>query len=181
MPMRSARRKHHTGSERAEESAEIARRAEAGALLDRRLRDSRAPPPERGARALDDAGRRLASSFMRDLAAIYGVDAWSLASFRRAYVEGALASWKPGTTARMREERLRVESPGCPLEAEAARDPAACRACQVFHAHAAQIALECDFKGVTFHALATEGAPACLFSFEVTPEAAQRERLDELL
>ncbi|MFA5862108.1 MAG: hypothetical protein WDA16_10480, partial [Candidatus Thermoplasmatota archaeon] len=118
---------------------------------------------------------------MSRLAEIYDIASWDFPTFRRAYVEGALAGWKPGTVFTEWGVGVRVTSPGCPLLEEAARDFRACRTCQLLHDRCARLALGRDIRSVAFLRLATLGAPACVIDFRFEAGMMLRRRIHALV
>jgi hypothetical protein len=107
---------------------------------------------------------QLAPAFLDRLAALYAIRDWDRARFRRAYIDGALASWRPGSVVREEDGALRVESPVCPLRERAARDPRVCRMCRLFHEVVARTSMPGQVRGVTFEALATRGDDNCVMT-----------------
>lgn len=127
------------------------------------------------------AADALAPRLLSKLAEIYDVTSWDLPTFRRAYVDGALAGWKPGTNSVERGTGLHVISPGCPLLQDAAQDFRACRMCQLLHDRCARLALGGDVRSVALPRLATLGAPACVIDFRLDPQLMLRRRVQALV
>lgn len=162
------------------DDVELRRRA--GQLLDRTLQSLHLPPVEGAEEAVRAAARDVAPAFVSALAALYGLSGpTDLASFRRAYVEGALAGWKPGTSSRCTRAGLRVDSPGCPLLSAIAQEPRLCEACQRLHEETARLMIPEEFRRVAFHRLAVQGDPSCAFTFVLDAEAGLLRRARELI
>lgn len=128
------------------------------------------PGEPSGAAALDvadlDAPRVMAA-----LGRLYGVGQWDYDLFKELYVKGALATWKPGTVVTEDERVLRVESPGCPILADVARDPRVCQACQLLHEGAARIAMTDAVESVAFERLVPRGDDSCVMVVRRSPPA----------
>lgn len=143
--------------------------AEAAALLQAYFDSGPLPAPVPGApvrlvtvvQALRDAPA-LAAELQR----IYGLERWDGAAFRRWFLEGALAAWRPGTTVGADASGMTVRSPVCPLLAQASADPRVCQLCQAVQEVLARSAMPGQLGEVRFRELATRGAPACTVRLE---------------
>lgn len=129
-------------------------------LAGRKLPDHVAGVPE--SQIVDRLMRADAKEMLETLRDLYGVAWWTREEFERAFVEGALAGWKPDTaTVSARGPELRVISTSCPIAAEVDKDRRLCDACQALQRHAAYLAMFGQVEDVAFEQLMSEGDGAC--------------------
>lgn len=159
--------------------SEADRRAIAGLVLHahlagRTLPEHLAELPDR--MLVDRIARMDAKEILATLQELYGVGWWSKEEFRRAFVDGALQGWRPGTLVQARPSGLRIVSTTCPLGADVERDARACEACQATQRHAAYLALIGQVEDVRFGRLMSQGEGGCELTITFRPE---RPRSDE--
>lgn len=140
------------------------RRAVAGFLLHAQLAGRQLPEhlgdiPDR--MLVDRLARMDAKELLASLLELFGIEWWNRDTFVRAFVEGALKGWRPGTLVQETPSRLRVVSRACPIAAEVERDPRLCEACQDLQKHAAYLALIGQVESVAFEQLMSKGDGVC--------------------
>lgn len=100
------------------------------------------------------------------LARIHGVRRWDWRSYKRAFVEGTLAAWRPGSIVTEKGPILRITSPVCPLAAAAGLDPRVCEQCRFALEATARLALPGQVERVGFDARITAGDPVCTMTLQ---------------
>lgn len=137
---------------------ELALREKAGRLyqehLDRWMLESYA----NGAPRRPDAA---VPHFLQELARLYGVRHWTIETFERAFVRGAVLGWRPGTSTLRVDGGFRILSPSCPLGAVTEIDPSACGACRSFQDAVAREALAEQARFISYDELISEGDGVC--------------------
>lgn len=99
--------------------------------------------------------------FLRELGRLYGVRHWTLESFERAFIQGAVLGWRPGTVTQRVNGGFRILSPTCPLGAATEVDSLACRACRSFQEAVAREALAERARFTSFSDLIADGNAVC--------------------
>lgn len=148
------------------------RRRLAGVLLHGTLAGRALPESVEGLTGqplVDRIARMQAKELLETLKEIYGIDHWDHAAFEKAFVEGALEGWKPGTTVQDLPHRLRVLSHACPIADEVDKDPRVCSMCQAVQTHAARLALRGDVQDASFSQLMSRGDGACQLDVVLRP------------
>lgn len=127
----------------------------AGRTLPRHMGDM----PER--MIVDRLARMDAKEVLATLQELYGVEWWTKEEFQRAFVDGALQGWRPGTLIQQRPDGLRIVSTTCPIAADVEKDPRLCVACRALQKHAAYLALIGQVEDVRQHRLMSNGESSC--------------------
>lgn len=151
---------------------ERVRRERAGALMQLAMDLRHLPdflPGEPSGIAAASAASQLAPIVLEELAALYDVRTWTTDEFVRAYVEGALSAWKPGTRVERSSSALRIISPVCPVGAEVELDPRTCQMCRALHAEVAKRAIGAS---VEYGDLISRGEAACITVVKLRPPGA---------
>lgn len=110
---------------------------------------------------VDRLARMDAKELLATLQDVFGVEWWNKEEFQRAFVQGAIQGWKPGTLVQKRTDGLRIVGTTCPVAAEVERDPRVCEMCQALHRHAAYLALMGQVADVSFDRVMSKGESAC--------------------
>ena len=110
---------------------------------------------------VDRLGRMDAKEILATLQELYGVEWWTKEEFQRAFVDGALQGWRPGTLVQQRAGGLRIVSTTCPIAADVEKDPRLCQACQAIQKHAAYLALIGQVQDVSVDRVMSRGESAC--------------------
>lgn len=148
------------------------RRERAGALMQLAMDLRHLPdflPGEPSGIAAASVASQLAPIVVDELAALYDVRTWTPDEFVRAYVEGALSAWKPGTRVERSSSALRIISPVCPVGAEVELDARTCQMCRALHAEVARRAIGAT---VEFEELISRGEAACTTTVKLRPPGA---------
>ena len=153
------------------------RRAIAGFVLHAHLAGRRLPEhiaglPDR--MLVDRLARMDAKEVLATLKDVYDIAWWDKESFDRAFVQGALAGWRPGSLIQHAPGKLRVVSTTCPIAAEVERDPRLCQSCQALQRHAAYLALIGQVEDVHVERLMSRGESACELQVTFRPERRAR-------
>lgn len=128
-------------------------------LAGRKLPEHLADIPDR--MLVDRLARMDAKEVLATLREIYDIAWWDKESFDRAFVEGALDGWRPGSLVQRTPGKLRVVSSTCPIAGDVEKDPRLCGACQALQKHAAHLALIGQVRSVSFERLMSKGESAC--------------------
>lgn len=107
------------------------------------------------------AAALVAPGLLRAVARSRGVTFWTWARFRREFLMGAYAAWRPGTEVQERGRELRVTSPTCPLLAAARLDPRACEFCRSALEAAARRAVPGEIEDMAWDRLIARGDDEC--------------------
>lgn len=150
------------------------RAQQAGQLLSDFLGGAPSFPPEgRDPDLAGSVGPRIAAPLFLDaLGQIYHLRRWGVPAFKRAVLQGAIASWKPGTFVREDASGFRVVSPVCPVADAAEENPERCARCQAFQVEVAREALGAAFDGAHFERTIVHGESDCALRIRVKREAA---------
>lgn len=160
-----------------DEEADLERRLVAGAALHAFLSGRQLPehlPHLPDGQIVDRLTRADAIEFLSILKELYGVSWWNEDEFKRAFLDGALAGWRPGTLVQRSPRQIRIVSTECPIAADVESDPRACDACQAFQRHAASLALFGGVKDVTFRQRMSRGDSACEVEIDLRPPGGTR-------
>ncbi|HLE97781.1 MAG TPA: hypothetical protein VI997_10460 [Candidatus Thermoplasmatota archaeon] len=143
------------------EATEKDRRA--ARLIERALEAAVGPyiPGEPRGLSAAHAGEREAPRFADTLAALEGIERFDRASFRTAYLDGALAEWRHGGEVVDGARETTIRAWTCPLRSAATLDPRVCAGCRAFQEGVARAALPGEVEAVTFERLITRGDPVC--------------------
>lgn len=114
-----------------------------------------------------------AKELIETLREIYDIKYWDRESFERAFVEGALAGWRPGSLLQRGADSLRIVSTTCPVAADVEKDPRLCQSCRALQVHAAYLALIGQVEGIDAGRVMSRGESAC----EITIRYRKREPL----
>lgn len=143
----------------------------AGALLRAYLERPRIAaylPGEPSGAAAVAAAEESAPEFLETLGDIYGVRDWTPETFRRAFIDGALAHWRPGSKVQETgPDSLRIISDVCPSAGDVALDARVCQACRTFQQQVVRIALPAQVKEVRHDHLISRGDAVCTVDIEV--------------
>ena len=150
-----------------------ARRRLAGFLLHAQLAGRNLPErvgdmPDR--MIVDRLARMDAKELLATLQELYGVEWWTKEEFQRAFVDGALQGWRPGTLVQERPDGLRIVSTTCPIAADVEKDPRLCRSCRAIQKHAAYLALIGQVEDVSVDRVMSKGDSACELNVKFRPE-----------
>lgn len=120
---------------------------------------------------VDRLARMDAKAVLATLQDVYGIERWDMESFDRAFIEGALGGWRPGSLVQHAPGKLRVVSTTCPIGAEAEKDPRICEVCQAFQKHTAYLALVGQVEDVRIPRRMSQGESACELRITFRPPA----------
>lgn len=107
------------------------------------------------------AAERAARALLRMAARKHKLDHWDWPTFRAFFLEDVFGA-ALAADVEQRPGEVALVTRTCPLREEAARDPRACRWCQMVPEAAARLAVPDEVREVRHDALITAGAPACV-------------------
>lgn len=110
---------------------------------------------------VDRLARADAKDLLETLREIYDVKHWDRESFEKAFVEGVLDGWRPGSLVQRGIQSLRIVSTVCPVASDVEKDARICQACRAIQSHAAYLALIGQIERVEFTRLMSRGESAC--------------------
>lgn len=115
------------------------------------------------------AAPRAARELLLELGELYGVEEWNEEAFREFVLGRALKTWKPGTVVTGTDGRYRVAGAICPVLPAAARDPRACRMCQLVQEAMARGAAPEKRVEVAFPETIVGGGDRCVAEIRFLP------------
>lgn len=143
-------------------------------LAGRRLPQHLGDMPDR--MLVDRLARMDAKELLETLREIYQVEHWDRETFEKAFIEGALEGWRPGSLVQHGPKSLRIVSTTCPVAADVEQDLRTCEVCRAIQRHAAYLALIGQVEGVEFTSLISRGESACEAIIHYREETKQRAR-----
>lgn len=121
------------------------------------------------AQLVDRIARMAAVDILHMLRELYSIEHWDLETFARAFIEGAIGTWKPGAIVHGDKRQLNILSKQCPLADEVALDARVCSMCQAVQTHAARLALRGDVAEASFSTVIAAGDAACQLDIKLRP------------
>lgn len=108
------------------------------------------------------AAPRTAHEIIVELSRLYGIRRWDRDAFRTILLGRVYPAWKRDFAATVESGGLRIESSGCPIRNETARDPRVCLLCQAAQEHLAQDAMPTQRLAMRFLETVAGGGSRCV-------------------